>query len=304
MSVKICLDAGHHGKYNQSPVIPEYYESEAMWKLHLLLKHELETYGIEVVTTRSDINKDLNIVTRGEVSKGCDMFISLHSNAAGANADHVELYYQVDDNCGKMDEQSAAFAKLIGDAVATTMGLELKLYSKKSDQDRDKNGYKDDYYGVLRGAHNVHTPGVLIEHGFHTNLQNTKWLMQESNLIKLAKAEADAIANYFNISKPVENGQWYRIATSWEDAKKQVGAYTDLETAKIQCDVQLKVFDNEGNVVYPEPITTHIYRVRKSWSDSKSQLGAFKNIKNAIMVCKSGYLIFDENGNTVWSPDI
>lgn len=45
MAKKICLDAGHYGQYNRSPAIPEYYESEMNWKLHLLLKKELEKYG-------------------------------------------------------------------------------------------------------------------------------------------------------------------------------------------------------------------------------------------------------------------
>ncbi len=50
--MKICLDAGHYGKYNQSPANKAYYESEAMWELHLLQKKHLESYGFEVVTTR------------------------------------------------------------------------------------------------------------------------------------------------------------------------------------------------------------------------------------------------------------
>lgn len=43
--MKICLDAGHYGKYNQSPVNKAYWESEFTWKFHLLLKAELERYG-------------------------------------------------------------------------------------------------------------------------------------------------------------------------------------------------------------------------------------------------------------------
>ena len=38
---KVCLDAGHYGKYNRSPGIPAYYESEMVWNLHLLLKKHL-----------------------------------------------------------------------------------------------------------------------------------------------------------------------------------------------------------------------------------------------------------------------
>ena len=42
----VCVDAGHFGKYNQSPAVPEYYESNMNWKLHLLLNAELEKRGI------------------------------------------------------------------------------------------------------------------------------------------------------------------------------------------------------------------------------------------------------------------
>ena len=38
----VCIDAGHYGQYNQSPVVPEYYESDMNWKLHILLKGELD----------------------------------------------------------------------------------------------------------------------------------------------------------------------------------------------------------------------------------------------------------------------
>lgn len=196
----VCLDAGHYGKYNRSPVVSEYYESDMNWKLHLLLKAELEKYGIQVKTTRADKNKDLALEARGKVSKDCDLFISLHSNAADAESvKYVAAMYMVDDNCGVMDEQSKAFAAKIAKTVGEVMGLPYQTWSTKSSSDRDGNGYKDDYYGVLRGAHTVHTPGVIIEHGFHTNTATTKWLLVDSNLKKLAEAEAKTIAEWFDV---------------------------------------------------------------------------------------------------------
>lgn len=201
----VCLDAGHYGKYNRSPVVPEYYESEMNWKLHLLLKAELEKYGILVKTTRADKTKDLALEARGKASKDADLFISLHSNAANSEATkYVVAMYQVDDNCGEMDEQSKAFAAKLAKIVGEVMGLPYQTWSTKSSSDRDGNGYKDDYYGVLRGAHTVHTPGVIIEHGFHTNTATTKWLLVESNLKKLAVAEAKTIAEWFDVVKKPE----------------------------------------------------------------------------------------------------
>jgi len=77
-----CLDAGHFGKYNRSPVVPEYYESDMNWKLHLLLKAELEKRGIKVILTRQDKDKDLALVERGKMAEDADLFLSEHSNAA------------------------------------------------------------------------------------------------------------------------------------------------------------------------------------------------------------------------------
>lgn len=201
----VCLDAGHYGKYNCSPVVPDYYESDMNWKLHLLLKAELEKYGIQVKTTRADKAKDLGLETRGKASKDCDLFISLHSNAAGTESvKYVVAMYQVDDNCGVMDEQSKAFASRIAETVGSAMRLPSQTWATKSSADRDGNGYKDDYYGVLRGAHTVHTPGVIIEHGFHTNTATAKWLLVEANLKKLAEAEAKTIAEWFDVKKESE----------------------------------------------------------------------------------------------------
>jgi N-acetylmuramoyl-L-alanine amidase len=201
----VCLDAGHYGKYNRSPVVPEYYESEMNWKLHNLLKAELEKYGIKVITTRLNQAVDLALVERGKASEDADLFISLHSNAANSEATkYVVAMYQVDDNCGEMDEQSKAFAAKLAKTVGEVMGLPYQTWSTKSSSDRDGNGYKDDYYGVLRGAHTVHTPGVIIEHGFHTNTATTKWLLVESNLKKLAVAEAKTIAEWFDVVKKPE----------------------------------------------------------------------------------------------------
>lgn len=196
--IKICLDAGHYGQYNRSPVVKEYYESEMAWKLHLLLKKHLELYGFEVSQTRSSQANDMELTARGKKAKGCDLFLSLHSNAASTeNVNYVVGLYQVDDNCGDMDEQSQTLAKKLADCVGQVMGAEAKAWSTKSSSDRDGNGYKDDYYGVLRGAHSVGVAGVIIEHGFHTNKAQAEWLLKDDNLDKLAKAEAAVIADYY-----------------------------------------------------------------------------------------------------------
>lgn len=79
--MRICLDAGHYGKYNKSPVDEKYYESDATWKLHLMQKKYLEEYGVEVVLTRKAQADDRGLYDRGAASAGCGLFVSSHSNA-------------------------------------------------------------------------------------------------------------------------------------------------------------------------------------------------------------------------------
>lgn len=191
----VCLDAGHYGKYNRSPAIPDYYESEMNWKLHLLLKAELEKYGIKVTQTRSNQAKDMELYDRGAASKGCDLFLSIHSNAAGSyvaeNIDYPVVYVQLD---GKGDT--------LGKQLATA--IEQLMATKQKGKIATRKGNRGEYYGVLRGAAAVGTMGMILEHSFHTNTKATKWLMNESNLQKLAQREAELIAKWFDVTKTEE----------------------------------------------------------------------------------------------------
>ena len=190
--IKICLDAGHFGtKYNQSPVVKTYYESAMVWALHLKLKAELEARGFEVITTRADINTDLSVYNRGAASKGCDVFISLHSNACSTESVDYPVVYRAYDNKNGVDGLALQIAKKIGELMGT------KQAGRTATR---KNSAGGEYYGVLRGARAVGTPFyMLIEHSFHTNTAATKWLQIDANLDKLAVAEAELLADYFGV---------------------------------------------------------------------------------------------------------
>ena len=210
MAYKICLDAGHYAKYNRSPVAKTYYESEMNWKLHNLLKKELEEYGFEVIQTRKDQTKDLELTTRGKASKGCDLFLSIHSNACDKESvDYPLAVVQLD---GKGD----SLGKKLADIVQTTMGTKQAGMTYKKENSNGK-----EYYGVLRGAASVGTMGIILEHSFHTNTNAAKWLLVDSNLTKMAQKEAEVIAGHFGVKKQPKTV--YRV---------QVGAYSEKKNAE------------------------------------------------------------------------
>ena len=321
--VKIMLDAGHYGKYNRSPAVPEYYESDFAFKFTNMLKAALEAYGFTVGTTRKDQAKDLALQDRGKAAAGYDLFISIHSNAVGSgvnnSVDYPVAITMVDDDKVTIDEVSKAEGEILAQVVAATMSTSqaARTYTKLSANDRDGNGIKDDeYYGVLHGAKLVRVPGIILEHSFHTNAKAAAWLLKESNLQAMAAAEAAALAKYYGMEKsqaagsqepekqPEAAATWYRVRKSWEDAASQIGAYRVKDNAIKNCPDGYTVYGDKGEVIYKnQTVDTNAnkwYRVRKSWEDKDSQLGAYKLYDNAVNNCPAGYAVFDDNGDVLY----
>lgn len=217
---KVCLDAGHYGNYNRSPVVPGYYESVRMWKLTELLAAELTARGIHVIKTRANQKSDLALTSRGRKAKGCDLFISLHSNAASSESVDYPVAFV------PLNGTGTALGQKLADCVCSVMG------TTQRGRTATKRGNNGDYYGVIRGAVSVGVPGIILEHSFHTNRKATNWLMSDANLAKLAKVEADCIAEYLGVeTKPVQNKDYrYRVRVTIKNLNIRSGPGTNYES--------------------------------------------------------------------------
>jgi len=211
ITMKICLDAGHYGKYNQSPADSRYYESDMVWKLTELQKKYLQAYGIEVITTRTNQATDKALYDRGTASKGCDLFVSNHSNAVAStvntSVDYPVSYCAVNHSADDI-------------GLILAQGVEIAMGTKQAARIEHRSGSNGDYYGVLRGATAVGTPALILEHSFHTNATITAWLLNDANLDALAKAEVEAIAAYYGIADMGNHASekksgWYKKDGGW-----------------------------------------------------------------------------------------
>lgn len=212
-TLKICLDAGHFGKQNNNPKIsPVYWESLMAWDLHLMLMEELEKYnGVTVITTRVDETKDLGLEARGKKARGCDLFISLHSNACDTESvDRPVVIYPVSGKCKGLAERLAGAVRMV-----------MQTNDPWRTYQRWNSAHNADYYGVIRGAASVGVPGLIIEHSFHTNNRSAKWLQNPANLRKLAVAEAKVLAEKYGLVRKgcpftdVKEGKWYYDDVLW-----------------------------------------------------------------------------------------
>lgn len=245
----ITLDPGHGKNGNKSPNNPGYIEGTQMWHLANKLKAALERYGLEVVTTRPDITDDPALDVRGGMAgaNGSCLFLSLHSNAPGQNADGsydssvtgTTVYYSL------TRAENKALADQLGEKVSELMG-----HKYRGSKIREGNGGAD-YYGVLRSAAQKGcTCAFIIEHGFHTNVKDSNFLLDDANLQKLADAEAQIIASYFGQQEEQkeqntasgETGVLYRV---------QVGAFSKKENADALAD-KLKAAGFDAYIVSSE----------------------------------------------------
>lgn len=282
--MKICLDAGHYGKYNQSPADKRYYESDMVWKLHLLQKKYLEEYGIEVITTRPEQAKDLALYERGAKSKGCDLFISNHSNAVASTVndkiDYPVSYCAINGS-----------ADVIGLALAQC--IEVVMGTKQSARIEHRTGQHGDYYGVIRGATAVGTPGLILEHSFHTNTAATLWLLDDANLDKLAKAEAETIARLYGIEQPEESKKsgWREENGGWRFYLGDTGDYVKNDWYKDG--ENWYWFDGAGMMI------------TDNWYEYKGHLYYFGSngaMVTGLQAAKGKWYYFNSEGHMVTTP--
>lgn len=218
--MKICIDPGHFGSHYNPGVAAGYVESNFTWTYAWLLKERLEKYGVEITFTKETKEEDLALQQRGKKAVGCDLFISVHSNATDNKPDMDAVFTHWSVRSG-----GEGVAKKIGNALTDFFRSEWGkcedpiMYAQESTK---HPGY--DYFGVLKGAASVEVPGIIVEHSFHTCAKYCEWAMTEGNLEKMADVEVKAIAEYYGLIMPVEDDiYWIFLPTDIEKGDKGVG---------------------------------------------------------------------------------
>ena len=195
----IVLDPGHGQFGNPHTTREGFYEGTQNFILASHLKDILSGYGFDVRMTRERIEDNPSLAERGSMAGelGAVMFLSIHSNAPGGDPKSEqytrirgsETYYSITD-----EARNAVIARQLNNAVVSTMqtedrGIKTRRYPDRPDWD---------YYGVIRAAaQSGCTAAFLIEHGFHTNPEDSSFLQNEESLRALALAEADVIRRIF-----------------------------------------------------------------------------------------------------------
>ncbi len=209
-NILLCLDPGH---YKGSSGVCEddglvYEECTFVLGVGLQVRDILrDRYGITCRMTREtkDIelfghrNGESNVEERGLYADGCDLFVSLHTNANGTGTNKYPEWYQpmyvnkpmvILNTLACDDSLAVALANDVGTRLAhenyvlgiaenetfaaMEAGKVVEWFDWKDDDPSTaglvcrRTGNRGDYYGVLRGSNAVGVPGLIIEHAYHT----------------------------------------------------------------------------------------------------------------------------------------
>lgn len=201
---KVILDPGH-GMETAGKRSPDgsYFEHEFNLDLAFRLRAILERHGVKVFLTREG-EKDVSLANRVKTANGIsglDMFVSLHSNASG------------DGSTWTSPKGFGIYTSASGESAGRNRAARAILSrAKEAGVDLWGNGlFHDLGLYVLKYTS---APAVLIEHGFHTNLEETGRLRSSDYRDQLAVVDAKGILDYLGILW-VEEQPWYAQAQSW-----------------------------------------------------------------------------------------
>ena len=187
---KVMLDPGHDASNVNGSPDGTYKEHEFALDMGKRIKAILEKAGVEVSMTRTN-GSAVSLDERCRMAnaiKDLDLYVSLHSNAA--------------DSSGQWSSARGWSAHIVakgGNAEKAAKAI-LKRVQAAGVEVRSQSIVVSNFQ-VLR---DTAAPAVLIEHGFHTNEQDTALLKDSQYRQALASAEALGILDHLGLSLPAE----------------------------------------------------------------------------------------------------
>lgn len=184
---KVVLDPGH-GVETAGKRSPDGKHLEHEFNLDIAkrVKGHLERHGVIAVLTRSGEN-DVDLEDRVKLANEIkpDLVTSFHSNASGNGEEWTDPSgYGIYTSAGGANAERNKAAKAI---LARVSAAGIQLWG---------DGLFHEGFYVLK---NTVAPAVLIEHGFHTNINEVELLKTDVYRALLAKVDAQGILDYLGI---------------------------------------------------------------------------------------------------------
>ncbi len=196
----ILIDPGHGG--NESGAVRgDVKEKDFNFAIAQTLVEELEKRGYQVEMTRTE-DTDLSLQGRMDLAAGkkCDLFVSVHNNAAGKDnpeANGTETYVTIlsggrDQVYGDVEQKEYVNNQFDANNAVLGYWLQKNLVKQIGSADR---GVRHSRFYVLR---NAPCPSVLVETLYMSNDGDFAKLQEPEHPQRCAQALADGIDAYFS----------------------------------------------------------------------------------------------------------
>ena len=258
----------------------------------------LDAHGVKYLLTQPFNGKDVPLTTRIKKANATNakLYLSIHMNAGDKDAKGMcAFYHGYGSSAASNGKKAAAYAK-----YAKEEGLDLYHGGTWGST---KNGWND-----FRETKETKMFGVITENGFMTNSEDFERIFKNKDNYydKVARVNAKFALDVLGIKykgdtttpaktsakAPEKAKTIYRVRKSKDDAKTQLGAFENLNSAKTLSNRTpgYKVFDDKGKLIYTPPVPEKIYTVKKGdvlskiaakYNTTTKKLQEANNIKDA-----------------------
>jgi N-acetylmuramoyl-L-alanine amidase len=177
--VKVCIDPGHHVSVDGKRS-PKGHLGIIEWEFDMSVSMCLESLLLEAGhdafrTMQISEPENKSLSTRRAMANGCDLFVSVHANAAA-------------DSVWSSANGFVVFFKPSGETLATKIAA---TYGRQIPEIRPR-------FGGIKPGNNLGVipsgiPAVLIECGFVTNKVEAAFLADSKNQQRIARAISDGV---------------------------------------------------------------------------------------------------------------
>lgn len=263
----VAVEAGHGSNTAGKRTVDNYREHWINVKTAYYCEQALQRSGIDTIRIAWDDldstdDSDISLGNRQKMIKNAKakVSISCHANAHGngtqwTTAQGVETLYHSDANKANDSKRLAELVQKYLVQGTTQSNRKVKTMNLAM--------CNCSAMGTLAS--------VLIEIGFMTNEYEANLMKTDEFCKEQGEQAAHGICDYLGVPfinsgitvitpKPSvtpaptpapSTKETYRVRKHWNDAKSQLGAFSNLENAKKACKSGYCVFDSKGNQVYP-----------------------------------------------------
>ena len=181
---RVCFDGGHGGKDRSNVGPTGYVEADGVLDISVnAARFVNQSHNNSAFLTR-EIDTTLTIPERLKIARDgrANIIVSVHTNASDdQTASGISIYHSAFSTEGKR------LAECLRSELAELGRKDRGLKTRLNDQ-------KQDYYGMIRMAN---VPSVIVECGFHTNLQEEALLKTSTFRLRVAYQIAKGVEKFF-----------------------------------------------------------------------------------------------------------